>query len=1104
MLHQHRKVLLTALMAVFFVLGPAYGQTAQGRITGTVAGPDGAVIPGAGISAVNEQTGVSTHANSNDVGLYVLPFLQPGRYRIAAKSPGFKTYERGGVVIETSQVMQLNIALELGQITETVTVTAEAPLLESSHSTVGQFIDSRTVTDMPLAGRRALELVRLASDVVFVSYSGDAKPQFAVSGGRSYKSTYMLDGGNIQNIRMASAQVDIDPPVEVIQEFKVVQNGYAAEYGGSASGVLISTTKSGTNQYRGSAFEFFRNDKMDAAGFFAPTEGTRKIKAPLRYNLFGGTLGGPIVRNRTHFFAGYEGTRKSTGSTQILTLPSSIQNQGDFSQTFNTKGALITIYDPATNKVSGGKTTRTPFPGNMIPVNRHDPVAKKIIQYWPTPNRAPSNIAGAQNFAGNRANKFTRDNLTSRVDHVFTQNNRIFFRFVYNKDPYAYTSNYPGEVGDPQNPISPTRWETSYFVQDTITVSPTLITDVGYSFSNRTWYAFSAGLESGVVDAVGLPKVSNGSFPEMRVTGIANLGSGSERKQMPIRQHQVTNSWTWIKGSHVFKFGGEIRKGINVDINRPIISGNFSFSPTGTAMPGNSSTGFGYASYLLGFVNGFSTRETELLDKYSYYLASYAQDDWKIGRDLTLNLGVRWETDTPVMDKNNRTNSFDRVGINPVSGTPGIVKFTGVNGWPESPWRTDWNNIGPRFGLAWKPFGSEKTVVRGGYGVFFEMPSTSANAATLGFELSAALSSPDNGVTPAFYLKDGPDVSLSKQPLDDKFGAVAVGGKVNTNVTFYEQNRRTGYAQQFNLGIQRQMPANLLLEARYAANLARKLPSSNMAINQVRIENAGAGNAQVKRPYPQFNGVSVLSPTIGSNNYHALTLRAEKRLSQGLSFLAGYTWSRSIGDTNNTNGGLGDDQIWQDIYNRRLDKGPDALDVVHHFVWSSTYDLPWGKGRKWLHRGLAANALGGWTIGSVVNMQSGGPFTVVTQANTTNVFSAGGQRANVIADPRLPVSERTVQRWFNTDAFVAPAAYTFGNAGRGLIRGDGRIGFDFSINKNFFFGENKSVTFRVDMFNAFNHPDFGLPGRSLGGAGFGTISSATDPRTMQLGLRVSF
>ena len=453
------------------------------------------MIPGVEVVATNDDTGVSNRAQTNEVGLYVLPFLQPGNYTITATTEGFKTYERAGVTVETSQVMEMNIIMELGAVSETVTVTSEVPLLQTSDATVGQFIDQRAVQDMPLANRRAMELVKMSSNAIFVSYSGDAKPQFAVAGGRGYKSTYMLDGGNIQNIRMASAQVDIDPPVEVIKEFRVVQNGYAAEFGGSASGVLISTTKSGTNGFHGSAFEYFRNDKLDAAGFFAPTQGDKKIKAPLRYNLFGGTIGGPIIKNRTHFFAGYEGTRKSDGSTQVMTVPTALQRTGNFSETTDKNGKLIPVYDPFSTSLVDGKSVRDPFPNNIIPNDMLDTSALGLTKYWPSPNKTPTNLSGAQNFSGNRARKFNRDNVTSRVDHAFSDANRFFFRFVYNKDPYSWTTNYPLEgVGDPQYPISPDRWETSYLFKDTHTVSPNLIMDVGYSFSNRTWYANSAGL----------------------------------------------------------------------------------------------------------------------------------------------------------------------------------------------------------------------------------------------------------------------------------------------------------------------------------------------------------------------------------------------------------------------------------------------------------------------------------------------------------------------------------------------------------------------------------------------------------------------------------
>lgn len=1092
-------------LVMLLLAGVACAQTSQGRITGRVLDPEGAAIPGAEVIAINEDTGVATHAKTNEAGIYVLPFLPPGRYSITSTVQGFKKHERKGLAVETAQELTLEIRMELGSVAEVVEVTGEAPLLESSTATVGQFLDSRVVSEMPLGNRRALELARLAGGMVWVNYSGLAKPNFSLSGGRVQNQMFWLDGGNIQNMRLGIGQVDTDPPMEVIREFRVVQNSYAAEFGGSASGLIVSTTKSGTNEFHGSGFEYFRNDKLDAAGFFAPTEGTRKIKAPLRYHLFGGTLGGPILRDRTHFFAGYEGTRRTDGFTQILTVPTAAQRQGNFAETFDTRGQLIRIYDPSTTRTAGPSTVRDPFAGNVVPQSRWDAVTKQLTEYWPQPNRPPVNVAGAQNFAGNRARLFSRDNLTARVDHVFSDANRFYFRFLYNNDPYSWTSNYPKFEADPDAP-HPSRYETTYLFADTHTLTNALVMDARYSFAHRIWHARSAGLGSRIVEQIGLKGVPSGAFPAVTVTGIANLGASSERRQFPIRQHQIINTWTWLRGQHVVKFGGELRKSINYEINRPIISGQYAFASTGTGLPGDSRTGIGFASYLLGFVNGFSLRDTEPLDRYSWYLAWFVQDDWKVTRNLTLNLGLRFETDTPIMDKNNRMNSFDLAAINPISGTPGVVRFAGVNNWPREPYSTDWNNFGPRFGFAWRPRGSDVWVVRGGYGVFYEHPFAhgAPSSGSLGFERSAGLSSPDNGITPAFYLGQGvPGVTLSAPKRDDAFGAVPVGNRVTTNVTFFEQNRRTGYAQQFNFGLQRRLPFNTVLEVSYLGNLGRKMPISNLTINQVPPDKMGPGNAQVRRPFPQFNAVSIVFPMIGVNNYHAGVLRLEKRFSHGLSLLGSYTWARNIGNMDEA-AGFGDNQIYQDFYNRKLDKGPLTIDIVHRFIWSSVYDLPVGKGRRWLGQGLLSQLLGGWTIGAIASMQSGGPFTVTMQTNTTNAFSAGALRANLLRNPNLAVAERTLVRWFDTEAFLAPPPYTFGNVGRGILRADGRVNFDFAINKNFWFGERSTLQFRGELFNAFNHPDFAPPNHTMGAPGFGTITGATDSRTIQLGLRLAF
>jgi len=653
----------------------------------------------------------------------------------------------------------------------------------------------------------------------------------------------------------------------------------------------------------------------------------------------------------------------------------------------------------------------------------------------------------------------------------------------------------------------PERYETNFLFADTHTWSNSLVMGVRYSFAHRIWHAMSAGLGGNAVKEIGLTGVPAGAFPAMTVAGVAALGSSNERLQSPIRQHQWAANFTYARGHHIVKFGSEIRKSINVDINRPSISGDFGFATTGTGLPGDAKTGFGMASFLLGFANSFSLRDTDPLDRYSWYLAGFLSDDWKITPDFTLNLGVRWETDTPIIDKNDRMNGFDMTSINPVSGTPGVVRFAGTGGWPRRPYEPDWNNFAPRLGFAWRVLGSPRWVLRGGYGVFFEHPFAHGvpNAASLGFERSAALSSPDNGITPALLLAQGVNVTLQPPVRDDRFGAVPPGKPATTNVAFYEAGRRTGYSQQFNLTLQRELPGNMVIEISGLGNLGRKLPITTLSINQVPPALMGPGSAQARRPFPQFNNVQILVPTMGAHNYYAGSVRLEKRLSHGFSLLASHTWSRNIGIIDQSGSGtLGDDQIFQDYYNRRLDKGPLSIDIVHRFSASAIYDLPWGKGRRWLSQGPAAALLGGWTIGSIVNVQSGGPFTVTMQTNTTNAFSAGALRANLLRDPNLPAEQRRLDRWFDTDAFAAPPPYTFGNAGRGIVRADGRVNFDFSLNKNFPWGERRGVQLRVDLFNAFNHPDFGLPARAMGAPAFGTVTSASAPRVIQLGLRMEF
>lgn len=457
-------------------------------------------------------------------------------------------------------------------------------------------------------------------------------------------------------------------------------------------------------------------------------------------------------------------------------------------------------------------------------------------------------------------------------------------------------------------------------------------------------------------------------------------------------------------------------------------------------------------------------------------------------------------------DHNNRVNGFDAVGINPVSGTPGVVRFAGIDGWPTRISEPDWNNFGPRLGLAWRPFGRKGTVIRAGGGVFFAHPFDhgAPSSAALGYEKSASLQTPDNGITAPFFLKDGvPSVQLSGVALTPGFGAVRLGQSTTTAVTFYERTRRSGYSQQFNLGIQQEIQG-ILFEVSYLGNLSRKLGNSNLTINQIPPERMGARATQRDRPFPQFSNVSLQFPTLGVTNYHAGIIKVEKRFSRGFNFLGSYTWAKNIGSADPGGGGLGDVPLYQDLYNRKNDKGPGELDINHRFAWSSVYELPFGSGRRWLSDSPWRSVLGGWSFGAIAVLQSGPPFSLWTQTNTTNAFSAGSQRVDLLRDPSLPSSQRSVERWFDVDAVAAPKELTFGNAGNGILRADGQINFDFSLIKNFYFREDTYLQFRAEMFNAFNHANFGLPGHTLGGPGFGIVSNAAPGRIVQFGLRAVF
>ena len=1083
-------------------------QSPQGSISGVISDPQGAVIPGVEVTATELATGVKNTTKTNQSGFYSLRPLPIGSYTLTANLEGFRRHLREGITIETGRSLELNIALELGAVAETVTVTARTSLLETRNAEASQLVESQTIEDMPLGDRRAMNLIEITGAAVFVNYDDGSKPNFSLAGGRTQSQAFFIDGGTGQNMRVGIGQIDTDPPVESLREVRIMANAFSAEYGGSAGGVVIANTKSGTNQIRGSLFEYLRNQALDAPGFFSPIVDGKKSKPALRYNVFGGTVGGPIRKDKTFFFFSYEGSRRRNGSIRTLTVPSELQKSGDFSQTYNARRILVQTYDPATSRTNeSGGVIRDPFPLNRIPAARMDPVALNVLPFYPVANRPADDIAGANNFRANDVTALTRDNYIIKVDHNLNSYNKVTGRYLYNSDNTDGVSVFPDRAADTATDTR--RHQQFWYGTWTHIFTPALLHEFRFTYGHRINHEYSRGLGQNWPTRLGLKGVPDDAFPRFRATGFTNLGAGAhERKQFPIQQYHILSHTSWLRSRHSIKFGVEIRPSLNYEIFRPSISGDLQFSRGFTGLPGNANTGSGLATLLLGVPTNFQQRETPLLDRRTWYYGAFFQNDWTARDGLTLNLGIRWELDTPLDDRNNRLNGFDPYAINPVSGTPGVVKFAGVDGFRTRMYDADLNNFGPRFGFAWRPFG-QRTVVRGGYGIFFAHPfdRAVANVATLGYQRSSTLVLLDNHLGIPYTMGGGlPIPPLQEQERNDAYGAVRVGEAPVQGVTFFETNRRTGYSQQFNLQIQREMAGRFLVELGYIGNLSRKLGSNDLSINQIPPWIVGPGRTgRQYRPYPQFTNVSVLAPSLGVSSYHAGIIKLQKRFARGFNLLTTYTWSKFLDNCGGGGSTLGDEgAAYSDFYNRKADWGPSENDVRHRWTFSSVYQLPFGKRRAYLRDNPLRYIVGDWSIGAVATIQSGAPITVQTQTNTTNAYSAGAQRADVLRDPNLPPDQRTVQRWFDTLAFAQPPQYTFGNQGIGLVRADGRININTSLIRMFPVGERKQLQFRGEFFNMPNHPNFNNPGHQFEGAGFGIVNAARPGRQVQVGLRLTF
>ena len=1069
-------------------------QAGNNVISGDVKDATGAPIPGAQIAIVNAETGVRLATVANESGLYRVGALIPGRYRIEADAAGFEHLVRRPVTLQIGQTLTVDLALVIGRQSQTMEVTEAAPLIESGSSNVNQVVNREMLAGLPLPNRAASSLAALAPGVVMIDTgAGTAEnyPVFSVAGGRARNQIFVLDGGNVTNaVGLTRPQQLTSLPVDAMQEFSVIANNYSAEFGHSTGGVVTMSTRAGTNEFHGSLFESLRNNALDARDFFAVD------RPPIRLNQFGASFGGPVRRDETHFFVTWEQTRQLTSDTVVSTAPTLANHAGDFSDLRDSRGQPVAIYDPAT---TAGRN-RSPFPGNRIPLSRFDPVALAALSYFPLPNR-PGTAAHANNFVGSSADTLNRNIVVGRLDHQFRPSDLVTARYYINDSGTENSGTYGIPLSDPNAGRNDVRVQ-SFLAAHTHVFSPRLINDVRFSYLQRKFIDTRPGYGENLAAQIGLKGVSDAAFPAFTIPGYATLGNPSSqfRIQTPILDRQILESISWYRGKHVWKFGVELRAGANDEIRGRSASGSFTTTALITGLPGVSGTGNALASFLLGEVNSASVQVTDKIRTRASYWAWYMQDDWRATDRLTLNFGLRWEAELPRRELDNRMNSFDPLAMNPVSGTPGIVTFAGANGIPVRAFATDTNNFGPRAGFAYRVPGRRSMVIRGGAGIFYAstISNTVGDSASLGFSDSANYVVDQADLQSVFHLRDGLP-PYTRPPLEPGFGAVAPGTRPNTSVAFFNPEQVAPISYQYNLNVQRELPHAVLAEIGYMGNVSHHLTANDLTLNQVHPELMGPGNAQSRRPFPQFSNVVWINPSIGNSTYHAGFVRAERRFSSGFSFLAHYTFSKFLDDVEAFNEYGPTGASYMDAYNRRLDKGRSGSDVPHRLLVTFQYATPEFRARPLLRRTIA-----GWRIGVLETIQSGAPFTVIMATNTTNAFPAGPVRPNLIGDPFLQPDERTTDGWFDTTAFAAPAPFTFGNSPRSVLRSAPQKTTDITVEKSYRLTEHTRFDLRGEFYNLLNHANFKAPGYTFGAADFGVVSTAYPGRTVQLAARLAF
>ena len=1082
---KHDFPLRWILRSVLFLaaLGTCFAQTAT--ITGRVTDPTGAVIPGTKITVTNEATGVSRTVETNETGYYTVPLLPPGQYRIDVEQEGFKPVTRTGIVLEVDQRAEINFTLEIGAITEQVEVTAAAMQLNTVDASQGQVIENQRIVDLPLNGRNYNQLALLSAGTV--QPVGGRYGGFSSGGMRTTQNNFILDGVDNNGVELAGAQRRsemVQPSIDAIQEFKVQTNAYAAEYGRAMGSVINVTTKSGTNELHGTLFEFLRNEKLDAKNFFDPAD---KPKPPFKRNQYGFSLGGPLYipklidgRNKLFWFGDYEGTRIRESRTATSTIPTMKMRQGDFSELLAEKGKKI--IDPLTGK---------PFPGNIIPQDRLDPLALKLINLYPEPQKPGL----AANFVYQSPRKRDIDKWDVRADVNIRSSDNVFWRLSKHDltapvalalPPPAYGGGYDWLT---EGINTGAGWNHIW--------TPNLIMSIRGAWNFALFKRDNPAQTGGELlnEKYGIKGGNNsipGSFSIMAISGYRNVGIGAYNPvDRDSQNRQIAGDMTWTKGTHTIKFGANIIRAQNNIFNIRHEMGTWYFNGRFTKD--------GMADFLLGMASRWRWESRLQVQLRAWNMGYYIQDDWKVTPRLTLNLGARYELSLPFVDK------YDRMGIFDTYTDPANPRliYAGAEGkdrFNRAMIATDTNNIMPRLGLAYKV--TDRMVVRMGYGIFYGFMEPYGDGLFL-------IGNPPNAyVVNRSSSRKVPAAILNQGPPE---GSTDLEKATGLSFISYERYPPQFYAQQWNFNIQREFGRDWLWEVGYSGSKGTHL----VRRYDDNFSPPGPGNINAKRPYKsaEIPGTGIVTSPLGqvvgyhhdgNSIYHALVTKLEKRFSKGYTVLLSYTFSKTIGDVcgaaamGNTSG-CG----FQDVRYLHLERSVDNQDVPHRFVVSTIFDLPFGRGRavgsNW--GGVMNAVFGGWSIGSIVTMANGRPYNVIVQGNPANTGTHGiVNRPNVLGDPYQ--WDRTIEEDFNVTAFEPNERYKIGNAGRNIMRQRGFFNWDFSALKNFQLHERMRLQFRFEAFHFTNTPRFGQAGNVVGTANFGRITSAGTPRNLQFGLKL--